>query len=82
MYEIGMKLGRYWGEFEAQQQQKKVLQELQSGKEWAASHDDPLAELRRLLDPAGTGFLDVPDVPDQSFVAGFIDGGRSVGDSE
>jgi len=80
MYEIGLRLGRYWAEYEARPGQKKLLDDVKSGEEWAALHDDPLAELRRLLDPGGTGFLDVPDVPDRSFVAGFIDGAKSKRD--
>lgn len=80
MYEVGHKLGRYWAEFDAQEQQRKVIANLESGRAWVASQDEPLAELKRLVDPAGTGFLDMPDVPERSFVAGFIDGAKSIDD--
>ena len=78
MYEVGYKLGRYWAQSDASVEQRTVVLGLSDGRDWVAAQENPLAELKRLIDPTGSGFLDVPDVPENAFVAGFIDGARSA----
>jgi len=78
MYDVGYRLGRAWAVNEASQHQLQRVDSLECGKAWIIDRDDPSRDLRQLIDPDKTGFLDVDEPPVPNFVAGFIDGAQSV----
>ena len=79
MYDVGCQLGRVWARREASQDQLERIRSIEDGRTWIEGRDDPVGELRQLVDPNNTGFLDVEDAPVPNFVAGFIDGAQSIG---
>lgn len=78
MYVVGYKLGRVWAGCEASQAQLEQLKSLEDGRSWVREREDPVSDLRQLVDPADTGFLDLDEPPAPIFVAGFVDGVRSI----
>lgn len=78
MYVIGYQLGRVWAKREASQDQLVRVGALLDGRTWVNEHDDPVSDLRHLVDPDNSDFLDVEELPVPDFIAGFIDGAKSL----
>lgn len=78
MYDVGYRLGRTWAVREATEDQLQKVYGLKDGRAWTLERDDPYGDLRHLIDPENTGFLELDEPPAQSFIAGFIDGSKSL----
>ena len=48
------------------------------GKIWVAFQRDSAEEFVRIVDPAVSDFMESEALPSASFVAGFIDGARTI----
>ena len=78
MYQIGYKLGRHWAMRDASPQQRLRVNEFEDGERWVATRRDPAREFTRAVDPEKSDFMGIGDSPSVSFVAGFIDGAKSI----
>ena len=78
MYDVGYRLGRQWGRRDALSHQLRKISQIADGRRWVAEADDPVDQLRQLIEAEDSGFLDVGEMPPVEFVAGFIDGVRSL----
>jgi len=78
MYDVGYRLGQAWAATQASKYQLQRVDVLENGRAWIIDRDDPSRDLRQLIDPDNTGFLDLDEPPVPNFVAGFIDGAQSA----
>ncbi len=78
MYPIGYKFGRHWAKRDATPEQRLRVSDFEVGERWVAAKIDPGREFTRVVDPEKSGFLGIGDSPSASFVAGFIDGAKSI----
>lgn len=78
MYKTGFKLGRHWIIRDATPEQLLRVSQFESGQDWVANQDDPAREFTRVVDPGKDDFMGIGDIPPDNFVAGFIDGAKSI----
>lgn len=78
LYEMGFKLGMHWSERDATPEQQVRVTKFEDGAGWVALHEDPAREFTRVVDPEKSDFMGIGEVPSASFVAGFIDGAKSI----
>lgn len=78
MYHMGFKLGRHWITRDATPEQHSQISQFENGEQWVALRSDPAREFTRAVDPKKGDFLGIGDLPPAAFVAGFIDGAKSV----
>ncbi len=78
MYQMGYKLGRHWIKRDATPEQRLRMNQFEDGVSWVAIQPDPARELTRVLDPEKGDFMGIGEIPPDSFVAGFIDGAKSI----
>ena len=78
MYQVGFELGRHWITRDASPEQLRRVGQLDDGRDWISAHTDPAREFTRVVDPDKSDFMGIEDIPSPSFVAGFIDGAKSI----
>lgn len=78
MYQVGFELGKHWVRRDATSEQRSRVKGLDDGKHWIATHTDPARDFTRVVDPGKSDFMGMEDIPSPSFVAGFIDGAKSL----
>lgn len=78
MYQIGYELGKHWIMRDATAEQFLRVERFENGEDWIASQTDPAREFTRVVDPEKSDFMGTGEIPSPSFVAGFIDGAKSV----
>lgn len=78
MYQVGFELGKHWIKRDATPEQLRRVGQLDQGIEWISTHMDPAREFTRVVDPGKSDFMGIEDIPSPSFVAGFIDGAKSI----
>jgi len=78
LYEMGFKLGVHWSARDATPEQQVRVSQFEDGPGWVAMHEDPAREFTRTVDPQKSDFMGIGEVPSASFVAGFIDGAKSI----
>lgn len=78
VYQTGYQLGQSWAEQDATPEQMLLVHEFGDGKIWASMQRDAANEFVRIVDPTVTAFMDLGALPSVSFVAGFIDGARTI----
>jgi len=78
LYQMGFKLGRHWIKRDATPEQHVCVNQFEDGEGWVAMHSDPAIEFTRAVDPEKSDFMGIGEVPSASFVAGFIDGAKSI----
>ena len=78
MYQVGFELGKHWIKRDATPEQLRRVGQLDQGIEWISAHTDPAREFTRVVDPGKSHFMGIEDIPSPSFVAGFIDGAKSI----
>ena len=81
LYEMGFKLGSHWSRRDATPEQQVRVSQFDDGEGWVATHSDPAREFTRAVDPEKSDFMGIGEVPSASFVAGFIDGAKSISTS-
>lgn len=78
MYQMGYKLGGHWAKRDASPEQRLRVSEFEDGIRWVETKTDPAREFTRAVDPGKSDFMGIGDNPPDSFVAGFIDGAKSI----
>ena len=78
MYKTGYRLGRHWIIRDATPEQLLRISQFEKGEDWVATQTDPARAFTRVVDPAKTDFMGTGDLPPPTFVAGFIDGAKSI----
>ncbi len=78
MYDVGYALGKHWAQRDATPELLMRIKGLGDGKEWVSQTSDSGREFIWHIDPDQRGFLGTGETPSNSFVAGFIDGARTV----
>ncbi len=78
IYQTGYEVGKSWAEQDATPEQLLLVHEFGDGKAWVAFHRDSAEEFVHIVDPAVSDFMEVGRLPSASFVAGFIDGARTI----
>ena len=78
IYQTGYEAGKSWAQQDATRLQKLLVHEFGDGETWVACQRDAADEFVRLIDPAVIDFMRSREPPSDSFVAGFIDGARTI----
>ncbi len=78
IYQTGYEVGKSWAEQDATRVQMLLVHEFGDGKTWVAFQRDPVEEFVHIVDPAVSDFMRSRALPSVSFVAGFIDGARTI----
>jgi len=78
IYQTGYQLGKSWAEQDATPEQLLLVHEFGDGGTWVAFQRDSAEEFVRIVDPAVSDFMEPEALPSASFVAGFIDGARTI----
>ena len=78
MYDVGYALGKHWAQRDATPELLLRVKGLGDGREWVNQTSDSAREFIWHIDPDQRGFLGTGETPSNSFVAGFIDGARTV----
>lgn len=77
-YQAGYEAGQRWAEQDATRLQKLLVYEFGDGKTWVDGQRDSVKKFVHIIDPAVIDFMRSREPPSASFVAGFIDGARTV----
>ena len=78
MYDVGYALGKHWAQRDATPGLLQRIKSLGDGRDWVTNSPDPTREFIWHIDPDRRDFLGTGETPSNSFVAGFIDGTRTV----
>ncbi len=78
IYQTGYEVGKSWAEQDATRVQMLLVHEFGDGKAWVACQRESAEEFVRIVDPGGSDFMRSRELPSVSFVAGFIDGARTI----
>ena len=78
IYQTGHDLGNHWAMQYAAPEQLLRVKEIGDGKDWVAFHREPAKEFTHIVDPNKSGFMGPDEKFSASFMAGFIDGARTI----
>jgi len=80
-YQTSYELGNHWAMQCATPEQLLRVKEIGDGKDWVAFHGKPVKEFTHIVDPSRSGFMGTDENLSASFMAGFIDGARTIAPS-
>jgi hypothetical protein len=81
IYQTSYELGNHWAMRCATPEQLLRVKEVGDGKVWVTFHREPLKEFTHIVDPNKSGFMGTNEMLSASFIAGFIDGARTIAPS-
>ena len=77
-YQTGFQAGESWAKQDASRVQMLLIHEFGDGKAWVTHQRYAVEEFVRIIDPSVIDFMRTREPPSDSYLAGFIDGARTI----